>query len=375
MQGNAGRCPFVPGQGKVPPYLAGRARHQRICRDFLNGIHTGIGPESVLVLFGPRGTGKTAMLLCLAAEARQRNIDVVALASAEIKTNEKLVERLSRPPGWIDRLGSVSWRGLQWKSRDRVADDLDQVLTRRLRKAPLALLIDEAHTLDPTVGHTLLPTVQRLAGEDAPLVTVLAGTPGLPNQLGKMQATFWERSKILLFDRLGDRDASDAVRIPFEEAGWTITSDTLEQAVSASQGYPFFLQVWGKALWDSGDQSGSTVTGGDVQPARAEFEATRNQFYGNRHRELHGLGLLPAAAAVASAYRDAPELRSTAIDGILESTLRQEGRGGDRESVATIFRQLKDVGFIWDPGTGLGGRYVPGIPSLTDFVLQSVARD
>ena len=375
MQENGDQCPFVPGRGTIPPYLAGRTSHQRTVRDFLKRIQAGTNPESDLLLYGPRGTGKTAMLLWLAAEARQQSVDVVALASADIQTNEKLVDRLSRPPGWIDRLGSVSWRGFQWKSRDRVADDLDQVLARRLRKAPLALLIDEAHTLDPTVGHALLPTVQRLAGEAAPLLTVLAGAPSLLDQLQKMQATFWERNEVLLFDRVGEGDASDAVRIPFEEAGWTITPDALEQVVSASQGYPFFLQLWGKALWGSGKGSGCTVTVDNVQPARAEFEARRNRFYGHRHRELDELGLLPAAAAVASAYRDATELHSTAIDRILESTLRHEGRGGDRKSILAIRRQLNDVGFIWDPGEGLGGRYVPGIPSLMDFVLQSVARD
>ena len=327
-----------------------------------------------MVLYGPRGTGKTAMLLWLEAEARQRNIDVVALSSADVTTNEELVDCLSGPLKWIDRLGSVSWRGLQRKARDGTAEKLGEVLGRRLRKAPLALLIDEAHTLVPEVGHTILSTVQRLAGKRLPLLTVLAGTPGLPDQLRKMQATFWERSKVLLFDRLGDRDASDAVRIPFEEVGRTITSEALDQVVSESQGYPFFLQVWGQALWASDGRLLSAVTGGDVQSARAGFEAERNQFYGHRHDELDALGLLPAAAAVASAFRDARELHSTAIDRILESTMRQEGLCSDRESVAEVRRQLKDVGFIWNRGAGLGGRYVPGIPSLMDFVLRSVPR-
>ena len=375
MQENGGRCPFVPGYGRIPPHLAGRERHQRICREFLSRIQAGTSPESEVAFYGPRGTGKTAMLVWFAAEARQRNIDVVSLASAEIRTKEELVGQLSRPPAWIDRLGAVARRGLLRKSRDRIAENLDQVLARRLRKAPLVFLIDEAHTLDPTVGQALLTATQRLAREDAPLVTALAGTPGLTDQLRKMQATFWERSEVLLFDRLGERDSSDAVRIPFEEAGWTITPDALEQAVSASQGYPFFLQVWGKSLWGSGDQSEGTVTGGDVQSARADFEPRRNQLFGLRYGELHDLGLLPAAAAIASAYQDAPELHCPAIDRILESTLRQEGRGGDRESVLDIRRQLKDLGFVWNAGVGLEGRYVPGIPSLMDFVLQSVPRD
>ena len=373
VQGIGDRCPFVPGRGKVPPYLAGRASHQRISRDFLNKIQTGIASDSDLILYGPRGTGKTALLAWLAAEARQRDIDVVSLASVEITTTQELVDHLSRPSKWIDRIESVSWRGLQWKARDGTAENLAEVLGRRLHRAPLALLIDEAHTLEPKVGRTILSTVQRLAGKGLPLVTVLAGTPGLPDQFQKMQATFWERSQVLLFDRLGDRDASDAVRIPFEEAGCAITSEALNQVVSESQGYPFFLQVWGKALWGSAGRSKGTVTGGDVQSARTEFEARRNQFYRHRHNELESLGLLPAAAAVASAYRDAPELRSTAIDRILESTLRQEGHCSDRESVADIRRQLKDVGFIWNSEKGLGGRYVPGIPSLMDFVLRSAA--
>ena len=339
----------------------------------MNKIQTGIASDSDLILYGPRGTGKTAMLAWLAAEARQRDIDVVSLASVEITTTQELVDHVSRPLKWIDRIGSVSWRGLQWKARDGTAENLAEVLGRRLHKAPLALLIDEAHTLEPKVGRTILSTVQCLAGKGLPLVTVLAGTPGLPDQFQKMQATFWERSQVLLFDRLGDRDASDAVRIPFEEAGCAITSEALNQVVSESQGYPFFLQVWGKALWGSAGRSKGTVTGGDVQSARTKFEARMNQLYRHRHYELESLGLLPAAAAVASAYRDAPELRSTAIDRILESTLRQEGHRSDRESVADIRRQLKDVGFIWNSEEGLGGRYVPGVHSLMDFVLRSDA--
>ncbi len=327
-----------------------------------------------MILYGPRGTGKTVMLLWLAAEARRRNIDVVAVAAADITTNEALVDRLSRPPKWLGRLGSVAWRGLQRKARDSTAGNLDPVLTHRLRNAPLALLVDEAHALAPKVGHTILSTTQRLAGRDAPLVTVLAGSPGLPDQLRKMEATFWERSQVLLFDRLGDRDASDAVRIPFEEAGRTIASGALDQVVSESQGYPFFLQVWGQALWGTDGRSMSAVTVDDVQSARAVFEARRNQFYGHCHDELDALGLLPAAVAVASAYRDAQELHSTVIDRILESNLRQQGLCSDRESVAAIRRQLKAVGFIWNPGVGLGGLYVPGIPRLMDFVLRSVPR-
>ena len=68
-----------------------------------------------------------------------------------------------------------------------IAAAAEAELTARCRKRPLAVLLDEAHTLDLEVGRTLLNTSQQVRDE-APFLLVLAGTPGLPAHLGSMNA-------------------------------------------------------------------------------------------------------------------------------------------------------------------------------------------
>lgn len=327
--------------------------------------------ERCLVMWGPRGNGKTTMLTWIESEARARGIQAIAVAAADIETPESLAARISGPPRWRDRLGEISWKGVSWKAGSLDAAPLDQLLARRLRKAPLALLIDEAHTLDLVVGRTVLSAIQRLGAQGAPILLVLAGTPGLPYHLREMQATFWERSQILPCDRLDDQAASDAIRIPFESAGRAIAPDALAEVVAESHGYPFFLQLWGKLVWGGNGSLAMTVTESQVRKARSEFKLRRNRFYGLRYGELEDMGLVTAAAAVAEAYEGVGQLRSAKIRAVLEAALRQEGHRYDADAVRAIRKDLVSVGYIWDPGTGPGSVYLRGIPSLMDFVLQS----
>ena len=366
-----GSCPFAPGFGEVPPYLAGRLLQQQASLACLDSMRREDQFERCLVMWGPRGNGKTTMLTWIESEARARGIQAISVAAADIETPASLAARISGPPRWRDRLGEVSWKGVSWKAGSLDPAPLDQLLARRLRKAPLALLIDEAHTLDLGVGRTVLSAVQRLGAQGAPVLLVLAGTPGLPYRLREMRATFWERSQILPFDRLDDRAASDAIRIPFESAGRAIAPDALAEAVAESHGYPFFLQLWGKLVWGRNGSSAMKVTESQVRKARAEFELRRNRFYGLRYEELEDMGLVTAAAAVAEAYEGVAQLRSAQIDAVLEAVLRQEGRRYDADAVRATRKDLVSVGYIWEPETSPAGRYVQGLPSLMDLVLQS----
>ena len=264
------------------------------------------------------------MLHWIEAEAIARGVEALVLTPAVLRTEADLVARLSGAPKWIHRLGGLSWKSVQWKPRERPAHAADEVLERRLRKAPLVLLIDEAHALDAEVGRSVLSAVQRLGASGAPLLLVLAGTPALPNHLGQMEATFWERSKILPLDRLPERDASDAIRLPFESAGRPISRHALEQAVSDSHGYPYFLQIWGEALWGRQTTPATTLAPSDPSRARESFLAERNQFYSLRYRELSNAGLVPAAAALAEAYGDMEELGHDQINAVLQATLARD---------------------------------------------------
>ena len=61
---------FEPGPGGLPPYLAGREHEQRTCRAFLDHLRQGAAPPGNLVLYGPRGNGKTTLLSWLHKAAR-----------------------------------------------------------------------------------------------------------------------------------------------------------------------------------------------------------------------------------------------------------------------------------------------------------------
>lgn len=66
----ASRNPFTPTFGMVPPFLAGR---DRILAEMTRAFEDGLGnPNLSTILIGPRGTGKTALLSCIADEAQEK---------------------------------------------------------------------------------------------------------------------------------------------------------------------------------------------------------------------------------------------------------------------------------------------------------------
>ena len=168
---------------------------------------------------------------------------------ADIPSEPKLVERLL-PTSWLQRLAprEIFVRGVTWRAGEGAAPPLDEVLAARARAKPLVLLLDEPHTLDAEVGYALL-NASRKVGRDLPFLLVLAGTPGLPSHLNTMNASFWNRAERRPIGRPDSEATAAAIREPLESERIAIDRDALEQVVRASHGYPYFVQVWGQALW------------------------------------------------------------------------------------------------------------------------------
>ena len=53
---------FHPGTGQSPPVLAGRGAQQAVLSRCLADLVAGASPPHDVVLLGPRGNGKTALL-------------------------------------------------------------------------------------------------------------------------------------------------------------------------------------------------------------------------------------------------------------------------------------------------------------------------
>lgn len=354
--------------------MAGREREQDRIEENLDLLEHGIAPPSALIFFGPRGNGKTALLNWTMQRARDHGIKVIDFPTADVHTQESLIDELSPDPWWTGLFEAISWRGAEVRLRTPRASAATRALAKLAARAPTILLIDEAHTLDTKIGTQLLLGAQAVLRKGKPLLLYLAGTPDLPRRLGKMQATFWERSKISPLGRLDQGASSDAIRIPLEEAGKEITPEALESVVTDSHGYPFFLQLWGKELWDEVRHGSRPLGVEDVDRVRPRFESERNQFYSQRYRELHGRGLRGPAVALAEAYEGAESLDSDRVDEVLEHALASEGRPVAPEVLSQLREDLHDLGYIWSPRVTRGDPYLSGIPSLMSFVFANAKR-
>lgn len=364
--------PFQPGAGGMPPYLAGRETEQKLAVALLERLKDGRRLPSDLVLFGPRGNGKTVLLNWLRDEARTIGVETVVVLPSEVQDSRRLAELLLPEPWWEALTPeAVSVLGISWRpGRRQAAPPIRTVLAARARSAPLLAVIDEAHTLSPAVGQELLNASQVLRWEH-PFLLVLAGTPNLQRHLARMNASFWDRNRILRIGRLDEAATAEAFRRPLQAEGLDIEPEALDQLVRWSHGYPFFIQVLGEAAWNVAVQPDAPgrIRIEDCVEAYTEFVRRRDEYYLRRFAELEDAHLVPAARSVAEGFGAAPRLSTGALQQRIASALPAPAM----EDVAKARDTLSDLGFIWRTARVPG--WEAGIPSLMDYVLEFAPDD
>ena len=463
---------FLPDDGALPPALVGRSAEQAVLGRCLDDLARGAAPPHNVVLVGPRGNGKTALLnwFKTTCGGRASGVDVLRLTPGEVADTQGLIDtvaprrgvasaptrlnwcvsgsrkfpgkarsradvpgrtssgrnaagglpaatRRARPqasarfvavfrsmarytfktrasrsdaceradasiqPGWSTRLlprkvGVASAGSAEWQpARER---NFKRALLARCRRRPLALLLDEAHTLDLGVGGLLLNASQQVRAE-APFLLVLAGTPGLAARLGAMDASFWSRlgAGLLGIGRLDAGAARAALVEPLRANDVRIEAGALETVVEDSQCYPYFIQLWGDALWQDHLATGaSELTAETVAAARPKVAAWVADYYQSRYRELRGGGLMSAAVAVVplflrqNAAAAGLAQNATASERELDAALAATGVEDAADRFATL-ESLNRLGYVWcPPGQGAPMAWSAGIPSLMRYVLD-----
>ncbi|MDD9989559.1 MAG: ATP-binding protein [Spirochaetaceae bacterium] len=348
---------FAPGDGATPPALTGREREEAVLTRCLADLLAGTSPPHDVVLTGPRGNGKTVLLNWFEHACRDHgtDVDVVNLTPDDIPTRDALIDVLS-PRGIARLLSRESTLGAK--------------LTARCRKKPFAVLLDEAHTLDPGVGRVLLNASQQVRA-NAPFLLALAGTPGLAAHLGAMGVSFWSRlgEGRLGIGLLSDAAARAALVEPLAAHGTSLDADALNAVIDDSQRYPYFIQVWGRALWQQRLAIGATrLTAVHVDAARPDVAGQITDYYQERYRELETRGLLPAAVATAPLFQAGAD--ATASDHAIDAALAATGT--DAAARLAAREELHRLGYLWSPPGQLPPVvWIAGIPSLTAYVLAN----
>ncbi len=314
------RNPFAPGAGTPPPELAGRGELREAVRIALERVRLGL-PTKSLLMVGLRGVGKTVLLDRMRDDAEAVGIQTVRIEAPETRSlpallapqlrqallrlsrNEQakaLAQRALRALAGFARALKFKYQdievGFDFEPEPGLADNGDlehdlQALVEAVGSAAreagtaLVLFIDELQYVEEEQLAALITALHRAAQRRLPVVMVGAGLPQLRGQMGRAKS-YAER----LFDfpevgPLSNADAQIAIAKPAHDQGVEIDADALQSIVRQTQGYPYFLQEWGKHTWDTAGKSPITLD--DVSRAsQAAIAALDESFFRVRFDRL-----------------------------------------------------------------------------------------
>jgi hypothetical protein len=372
--------PYTPNAGAKPPALVGRDDELQAFQVLLARLLRGHTEQSMLIT-GLRGVGKTVLLIRFEELAREGGWTTV---EAEITKNSDFADRMANlarrallqlapRDRWKERAaraaavlrsfqltlrsdGSVT-AGFEVDPAEGLADSgrLDEDLTdvfvalgeaAQEQESGVVFLIDEVQFLDAPEFEALIAAIHKTVQRQLPITLVGAGLPQLPRLAGEAKSYAERLFKFPQIGRLADGAARLALAEPAQRLGVEFAADALTAVIDFTEGYPYFLQEYGNALWNQIDES--PVTAADVSLAQAAVEAKLDGgFFRVRAERMSELEqrYLRAMAELGPQPQAAKDVAT-----LLGRTSRQ---------VAPIRARLIDKGLLYTPGHGLAAFTVP----------------
>ncbi len=370
---------FTPGIAGQPPLLAGREKELGDLKMAVyNMLGTGAGGRPIL-LFGPRGVGKTALLEKFEIDSPYgADIRCTTPSTGLADTNNiprVLLSDQALWKKWIPSKGGIdiaSVLGLNFEWNLEEADSAELIKNRIISKCaeqPMVLIVDEAHMLRGQAGEFFLNYMQGILKKSARLLVVLAGTPNLRSALSRIGASFIGRGEDMRVGSLFCEDARESVEIPIRDERVSIDESVLDEVVKDSQGYPLFLQIWGQKLWASRPKPAMDSIGwNECQVVRDVVEREKNAHYQGYFQEISDLTHLIPAAAIAEAFKRRDEMSVEEAFSIVFSTVDASLNTVERDKMAhLIMERLKAKDVIWESGDGVAK---PALPSFHAYILK-----
>lgn len=277
--------PYAPGAGTKPPELAGRDDIIEKVSIQLDRCKNGLSFRGILMV-GLRGVGKTVLLNHLATEAEATGFVVVTIETPEQRSLPALIIPTLRSALLkLGRLGAANDLGkralkalgsfvgaMKLKFQDiefaidlgkepGVADsgDLENDLTdlffqlgavAKQRKTALVLFIDEIQYVEESHFAALIMALHKCTQKQLPITMVGAGLPQLVGQAGRAKSYAERMFEYPEIGPLSAQAARMAIQKPARELDVEFNENALNEILSQTKGYPYFLQEWGKHCWN-----------------------------------------------------------------------------------------------------------------------------
>ena len=235
------RDPFTPAFGVSPPLLVGR---DDLIAEFASSLADDRGPSTRATIYtGSRGIGKTVMLNEVERVAREHGWLVISETAYA-----GFVARLTNiaPPGLLANYGYSDTTA----STQTFGDQL-KLVSDHLRSLHSGLLItlDELNDAQVDELRGFGAALHQAFSDNVAVVFVGAGLPKPVNLMFADPALAnFQQVGLHVLSPVDLDDAKRALRVPTESNGREIEPLALDDAVQATEGYPFLIQLLGHLI-------------------------------------------------------------------------------------------------------------------------------
>lgn len=278
--------PYTPGAGKMPRYLAGRQQALEEAFKLITAIAYGFTARSV-IYYGLRGVGKTVLLNEIEKMADDKNVRyehieiaeqysfkrIIALAinklMRKISAKENLRQHAEKALGVLKAFqitygqdGDVSLGIdpdiLKAEGAADTGDFQNDLTDLLLSLGTLAekascgaiLFIDEIQYLRDDEFAALISAIHRIEQKGYPIVVFAAGLPKIAKIAGDIKSYAERLFQFIQIDSLTETAAELALSEPAKKLGVTYHPEALKYIIGITEGYPYFLQEYGRQVWD-----------------------------------------------------------------------------------------------------------------------------
>lgn len=378
--------PYTPGAGRRPAVLAGRDADLQDFAFLLDRLGQGRYERS-MIFSGLRGVGKTVLLLefdMLAREQGWASTDVREVGSQQdfrrsfarmalrvlrsMSVKARMRDRARNALGVVKAF-SASVGGVKVQvdvdaavgtaDSGDIGEDVTDLLLEIGEVAQAGgsgalFLIDEMQNLDQLSLGALSMAFHRLSQKTLPVALVGAGLPKLRPSLRDAKPYASRLFAYRDVGRLSQAEATLALTNPAARLGVRFDEDAAGMVGVESGGYPYYLQEYGRALWD--EVEADPIALGDVRQVHEIVQDSLDTTFFGPHFDLAtdaeqryllaiarmGDGPYSSAAAASAAGYPTPSGASFVRDGLIAKELIWSPRRGQIDfTVPRFARHLR----------------------------------